>query len=428
MMAKAAAVEVAPQQRPLDPRLALLEKGDFDPGRLCPGQVHRARNGAEMQALSGKVKAGDQVVLTGSEWANARFSFRGEGTFDKPILIRADNAGAVVFSGVSQVTFSGEHLIICGLEFRQVRPAKSGAVIFRLGDGKAKPANHCIVHRVKIADCGSTDPADWPKVRMWYLMNNGAGNTVADCTFGDFKNYGQMLGAQDLPANDLLGLHLINDRFVNRPYIDEQNGYEVVQIGWSGEKARPCGALIQGCVFEHCDGENELITLKASDVVVRDNKFLGCQSVLCIREGDRVLVQGNVFDGQDRPNTGGVRLQGADHVISGNVFRRLKKPRDFYSHTISLMAASAEKSGDDVGYARARNILITKNRFKGNDTRIAVGIYPRKEYALLPRDVRVTDNVFVGGGKPTTAFDYVAPDATGDLMKGLREAGNQFLP
>ncbi|MBK8092523.1 MAG: hypothetical protein IPK32_11230 [Verrucomicrobiaceae bacterium] len=53
-------------QRPIDPRLAKIESGDFG-----SGQVHVARAAVEVRALSGKLKPGDQLVLSGTAWKDA---------------------------------------------------------------------------------------------------------------------------------------------------------------------------------------------------------------------------------------------------------------------------------------------------------------------------------------------------------------------
>jgi poly(beta-D-mannuronate) lyase len=239
-----------------------------------------------------------------------------------------------------------------------------------------------------------------------------------------------MIGAAELPMDGLQQLHLLNNRFINRPYLDEQNGYEIIQIGWSAMKARSAGSLIQGNTFANCDGENEIITLKASDVWVRDNTFHGCQGVLCLRAANRVLVQNNEFDGKGKANVGGVRLNGADHVVIGNTLRNLKSPRNHYFGALVLLAASAENYGDneDVqGYGRAKNILVMGNRFERCDTLIAVGAYPRKNYPLLPRNIHLRGNEFVGT-KATSPFGFIAPDPTGELVKELHEAENRFVP
>jgi len=292
-----------------------------------------------------------------------------------------EKPGSVVFSGESAIRFHGEHLIVHDLTFRDVVVPQNNSVILGVGNGEAKPADHCIFNRLRFENCGSTNPAEWPKLRLWLMSMRGSGNTVANSTFSGLNNIGQMIGAADLPKGSLQQLHLLNNRFSDRPKIDDQNGYEIVQIGWSGEKAGASGSLIAGNTFENCDGENEIISLKASDVVVRDNHFHGCQGVLSLRAANRVLVQGNVFDGRGKANIGGLTVEGADHVILGNTFRDLAKQRNYYFWTIAMAAASAENYGDNgdvAGYGRAKNILITRNRFEHCDSRIAAESTPQR--------------------------------------------------
>lgn len=412
-------------QRPIDPRVAKIDAGEFG-----GGEVHVARAAVEVRALSGKLKPGDQLVLAGAAWKDARFTFEGRGTADAPIVIRPEKPGSVMFTGESAVTFHGEHLIVHDLAFVGVTVTKDNEVLFRVGNGVEKPANHCIFNRLRFENCGSTNPADWPKLKLWLMSMRGRGNTVSNSTFRGFKHIGQMIGAAELPKDGLQQLHLLNNRFIDRPKIDDQNGYEILQIGWSGEKAAASGSLIAGNVFENCDGENEIVSLKASDVVVRDNQFLGSQGVLSLRSANRVLVQGNVFDGQGQENVGGITLEGANHVLIDNTFRRLVKQRNYYFWTIAMAAGSAENYGDNgdvAGYGRPKNILITQNRFEHCDSRIAAGTYLRKEFPLLPKNIRVEQNAFIGT-KTNTAFDFIADDPNGDLPKELHESANTFEP
>lgn len=412
-------------QRHMDPRLAKIESGDFG-----SGQVHVARAAVEVRALSGKLKPGDQLVLAGTAWNEARFTFEGHGTAEAPIIIRPEKPGSVSFTGESAVTFHGEHLIVHDLVFRGVTVSKNNEVLFRVGNGVEKPGNHCLFNRLHFLNCGSTTPADWPKLHLWLMSMRGRGNTVSNSTFSGFKHIGQMLGAAELPKDGLQQLHVLNNRFIDRPKIDDQNGYEILQLGWSGEKAAATGSLIAGNTFENCDGENEIISLKASDIVVRDNQFLGCQGVLSLRAANRVLVQGNLFDGQGQNNVGGITLEGADHVLIGNTFRRLMKQRSYYFWTLAMAAGSAENYGDNgdvAGYGRPKNILITQNRFEHCDSRIAAGTYPRKEFPLLPKHIRVEQNAFIGT-KANSVFDYIAPDPNGELPKELHESRNTFDP
>ncbi|WP_395737711.1 polysaccharide lyase 6 family protein [Prosthecobacter sp.] len=417
-------------QRPIDPRLARIESGDILRCGLFPGKAHLVHNAAEVRRLSGTLAPGDQLVLAAGEWKDASFVFEGHGTMDAPILVCPEKPGGVVFSGASSVRFHGDHLVVHGLAFHGITVTRDSTTIFAAGNGEARPARHCLFNRIRIEDCGSPNPEDRARNHVWLMSMRGSDNTVANSTFAHLHNIGQMLGAAELPPEGLQRLHILNNHFSSRPYVDRQNGYEVIQIGWSGARAAPTGSLIQGNTFEKCDGENELITLKASDIVVRGNRFVGSQGVLCLRTARRVLVQDNVFDGQGRENTGGVRLQGDGHILLGNTFRNLNKPADYYAWPVSLMAADVETFGetDELGgYGRAKNILIIRNRFEHCDKRIAAGIYARPEFPLLPVNVRVQENTF-SGMKSGSSFDYVAPDPSGALTKELHESGNRDAP
>lgn len=418
-------------QRPIDPRLAKIEKEGLDGCGLFQGKAYVVHEAAEANALSGKLAPGDRLVLTGENWRDAKVTFAGNGTEAAPILIQAEHPGQVVFSGDAAVVFHGSHLVITGLEFRKVTLTRKGATVLRLGRDQTHPANDCIVHRIKIEDCNSPQPADWPTVRVWYLTAAfGRNNTIAHSTFTGLHHLGQMIGASSLPVGELQRLHILNNHFGDRPFLDSQNGYEIIQIGYSGEVARSAGSLIQGNTFENCDGENEIISLKASDIVVRDNTFAGCQGVLNMRTARRVLVQGNLFESRGRPNTGGVRMQGWGHVIIENTFRDQKESKNINFWPVSMMTADTEEYGDEgkrSGYGRSKHILIARNRFEHCEHRVAVGVVYGPGYPFLPRDIHVHDNIFTGS-RATTAFEHVVADPTGEVQKTLVESGNQFSP
>lgn len=417
-------------QRPLDPRLEMIEQKGIEGCSLFKGKLYPVYNTKEIIALSGKLSPGDQLVLMGTDWQNAQFTFAGHGTAEAPILIRPDRAGSVVFSGSSAVAFEGAHLIITGLEFRNVAMTRDGATVFRLGVDKNRPADNCIVNRITIEDCNSQASADWPRLHTWYLTADyGRDNTVANSTFAGRRNIGEIIGVMHLPPGELLRLHILNNHFKNRPKLDDQDGYEAIQIGQMEDGARSVGALIQGNTFEYCDGENEIITLKGSDIVVRNNTFAGCQGVLSLRTARRVLVQGNVFESRGRPNTGGVRMQGWGHVIIENIFRDQNRPQAMTYWPVSMMTADNEEYGDKnlEGYGRSKHILIARNRFEHCENRIAVGVIYGPGYPLLPKDIQAHDNVFVGVSTKT-AFEHICADPDHVTTDSLHESGNQFLP
>lgn len=82
-------------------------------------------------------------------------------------------------------------------------------------------------------------------------------------------------------------------------------------------------------MFHHCNGEVEVVSIKSSDNIIRNNVFLECRGILALRHGNRNLVEGNAFIGNGLPCTGGVRVVNEGHIIKGNLFYGLKGDRFF---------------------------------------------------------------------------------------------------
>ena len=434
-------------QRPVDPRLQRIELHGLDNSGLFPGRRYEAHNAHEIEALSLKLTPGDQLILVGSDWQDAHFTLGAHGTAQAPIFIGAETAGDVVFSGDASVRFYGSNLVIMNLVFRDgILKRQSRSSVLALGD-KAHPADNCIVNRITIDNVNSADPADWPKLLVNYLSVSGHGNTIANSTFAHLRNYGEIIATSDTPAPALQQLHILNNRFIDRPKVDHDPcpyRYKIIQIGWSGLQAAPTGSLIQGSLFEDCASNVEIISIKASDVFLRNNRFIRCPGAVNIRMGDRALVQDNVFDGENQPGTGGLRVAGRDHVIIGNTFKNLqpaefsqmwpppKPPTRYLAWTFALVAADFEDSGvTDVAYGRVNHVLISHNRFEHNTGRIALGSPTPSltQTLLLPRNVRIEHNTFAGDGKGKALFDYVAQDATeGSAATGVFLYDNRFGP
>ena len=73
--------------------------------------------------------------------------------------------------------------------------------------------------------------------------------------------------------------------------------------------------------LEQCGGEEEVVSLKSSDNVVRHNTLVNCRGGICLRLGNRDEVSGNFVLATDgRPGHGGVKLYGYDHRVFNNYF------------------------------------------------------------------------------------------------------------
>ncbi|MEM7474966.1 MAG: chondroitinase-B domain-containing protein [Planctomycetota bacterium] len=85
------------------------------------GKEYRVASASEVKSASNIARAGDTVILANGTWEGVCLTFdECKGTRERPITIRAETEGQVVFTGNSQFRFSGQHVIVAGFVFRDV--------------------------------------------------------------------------------------------------------------------------------------------------------------------------------------------------------------------------------------------------------------------------------------------------------------------
>ena len=65
----------------------------------------------EFKQAVAALEPGDRVVLANGTWTDVELEIRGNGSPDQPIEITAEEAGKVIITGQSNISFSGEHCL-----------------------------------------------------------------------------------------------------------------------------------------------------------------------------------------------------------------------------------------------------------------------------------------------------------------------------
>jgi poly(beta-D-mannuronate) lyase len=113
---------------------------------------------------------GDTIVLADGEWKNFEILFKGKGSEDKPITLKAQNKGKVILSGLSNLRLSGEHLIVEGLVFKNGYSPTGEVVSFRESNNKL--ATHSRVTEVVIDGFSNPDKFNSDIWVVLYGKNN----------------------------------------------------------------------------------------------------------------------------------------------------------------------------------------------------------------------------------------------------------------
>jgi hypothetical protein len=238
------------------------------------------------------------------------------GTEAKPITIRAEHRGGAAFGGKAGFVLKDcEHLVLEGFVFendanqqavllencRNVRVTRN---VFQL-DEQAKPR--------------------WSQHWVYLVGNRSGDNRVDHNLFGRKANGGSpvFVRGDDTTLTPSQHDRVDHNYFRDVIYADDSNGHETIRTGSNdmGASGLSTFTIIEHNLLERCSGEQEIVSLKSSDNIVRHNTFVNCRGSISLRLGNRNEVSGNfMLNPNGDPGCGGVKIYGFDHRVFNNYF------------------------------------------------------------------------------------------------------------
>jgi len=353
---------------------------------------------------------GDEVVLADGTYPDAELRIHGQGAEAQPILVRAQTVGGVHLTGTSNMRLWGRYITVQGLSFVDGHAGGTDVVQFRKNDDEV--ARDCRLTRCSIIDYNppSGQSSKWVSIY-------GQRNRVDRCYIAGKTTEGTTLVVWlDGQPNH----HRIDrNHFGPRPDLGK-NGGETIRVGTSDFSLSSSATTVEHNLFEACDGEIEIISSKSCDNLYRNNTFDNCAGMLTLRHGDRCTVINNVFVGRGKRGGGGVRIIGADHVVTGNHMQGLIGTDDFRS-ALSIMNTQPNNALN--GYARVENAIVQGNVVVDCTRPLTIGTGAGKRNRTLPpKALTLLGNLFINRHEPGR-FDVLAePD--GFTAEGNRVVGS----
>ena len=271
-----------------------------------------------LQQAIADAEPGTTIILANGVWEDVEIAFTGNGTEDKPIILRAETAGEVFLEGQSNLAFGGTYLEARDLHFRNGYTPSRVVIAFRLD--KNQIASHCRVSNCVIEDYNQPkrDRADH------WVEFFGRHNQLDHCYLAGKSNQGPTLRVDIKGNQSIKNYHQItNNYFGPRPRKGGPKA-ETIQIGSSFTSMSPSNTLIANNLFDRCNGEVEVISSKTNFNEFRNNVFYKCEGSLVTRHGNYCVIDGNYFIGDENDNVGGIRLINTGHWVTNNYFYNLK--------------------------------------------------------------------------------------------------------
>ncbi|MCB4808017.1 T9SS type A sorting domain-containing protein [Tamlana sp. 62-3] len=395
-------------------------------------------------AVNAATNGGIFIVSNGS-YADFEATFENMASESEPIVIKAETVGGVTLTGESSfVLKKSSHITIEGFVFNVV---DAGTII------KLEGCNNIRISR-NVFEQSTTSSAKWLYIGgVWddtvypfqYPSHN---NRIDHNIFKNKSNLGNYLtidgstdDASDTPYQSQYDRIDHNYFYNNGPRAT--NEQESIRIGWSEMSQSSGYTTVEFNLFEDCDGDPEIISVKSCDNLIRHNTFLKSYGTLSLRHGNRNRVEGNYFFGDGKAigssstgsslYTGGIRIYGTDHVIINNYMEGLTGTRWDAPITLTLGDAIDGQSTSWSKHFRAEDVVIAYNTLVNNSHGIEIGYDNNDAYNKDLENITIANNLITGsenamveivdtnndqGDKITWINNLMYPTGTAQLLVG----------
>ncbi|UJW31100.1 discoidin domain-containing protein [Saccharothrix sp. AJ9571] len=337
-----------------------------------PGRTVNVANSSQLSSAFAGAQAGDRIVLADGSYSIGKLSGK-NGTADQPITVVAANRGGAVVNGGQLEVSNSSHVVIDGLRWTNSNTLKLTS------------SNHVRLTRnhFRLTESSSL---------KWVLVQ-GAGshhNRIDHNLFEEKHQLGNFItidgSSTQQSQHDLIDHNHFRDIGPRA-----ENEMEAIRVGWSGISQSSGHTVVESNLFENCDGDPEIVSVKSNDNTVRYNTFRTSQGTLSHRHGNRGAFYGNFFLGEGKAGTGGIRIYGQDHKIYNNYFEGLTGKG--HDAALQVDGGDVDTSGALSAHWRVYRATVVNNTFVNNASTIEVGA----NYKLAPVDSVVANNVVVGG-------------------------------
>ena len=342
-----------------------------------------------------------------------------KGTEEKPIVLRARHRGKAVIAGAAGFVLKNcEHVVLEGFLF--THDADQQAVLL----------DNCRRVRVTRNTFRLTERAKPRHWEHWVTVDGARSgwNRIDHNLFDRKVNRGSLLFIRGDDAVLVCSQHdrIDHNHFRDVIYARGENGHETIRTGGNdlGASDRGSFTIIEDNLLERCCGEDELMSLKSSDNVVRSNTLLNCRGAICLRLGNRSVVSGNFFICTDGASgSGGVKLYGFDHRVFNNYFqgltgRRHEAPFALVPGTLDTPGTDQIRSKyDDNTSSAPTRCWIAFNTWV-DCAALQFGFPKEKDRSCLPNECAFVSNLVVRTKPQKTPLVNV------ELVHNLRVEGN----
>ncbi len=339
---------------------------------------------------------GDTIIMTNGIWTDAEITFDPDGAPNNPIVLKAETPGEVIITGDVRLRIGGDYLLVTGLKFENCIATEGNLISFR--KSSTEFATYSRLTESVITNCNP--PSNDTNYKWVGIYGNN--NEVDHCYIANKTHVGAALVVW---TDETEGNHHVHHNFFGPSPEGDGNGYETIRVGTSTYAEHAGYNLIEHNYFHQRDGEIEIISGKSSYSIYRYNIFKDCKGGLTLRHGTNCLVEGNIFFGESKSGSYGIRIIDRDHLIINNYLADLDYGGSGVRHPISIM--NADLNPEPTGYQHAIKDTIAYNTIVDCTKAIMIGAEDRP---VAPDGCVLINNVVTINNSPPVVHNNPPTD------------------
>jgi poly(beta-D-mannuronate) lyase len=383
---------------------------------------------AEFKTALSAMNPGDVIEVEDGSYNLSALTITRSGCPAKPIVIRAKNQGKAIFNGNTSLTLESlKYVTIKGFSFQ------SASI------GTGIKIQNCSRVRItgNIFEIKETSSCNWIYIGDTFAspLPLRSGHNLIDHNSFDGKTQSGKYIVLDGNYNQQSQHDTISYNVFKNNGPRAANEKESIRVGVSPLSKSSGFTVIEYNLFQDCDGDPEIVSIKSCDNTVRFNTFQRCLGTLCLRQGTGTIAEGNYFFGEGKTavytdpesgasNTigcGGVRAYGKGHKILNNYFQGLTGSK--WDAAITLTNGDVTNSSSSLSdHYLPEDITVAFNTFVNNKSNIEIGFDNNGKYPKYPVNCSISNNIVVDNTAPIVkSFSTAA-------LAGLSFANNIMYP
>ncbi|MDD3078015.1 MAG: chondroitinase-B domain-containing protein [Paludibacter sp.] len=382
---------------------------DISEIQVSPG-IRTVSTATQFKTALSEMDPGDTIIVLDGTYNIGGVKVTRSGTALKPIIIKSKNLlgakiiGSSYFNpyGQSYVTYEGFHF--------EVNPVST---IFKL--------EGCSYVRITRNHFTMIDSSDSTQTSKWLIIGdlwdndvcNSHHNRVDHNLFEGKHDQGAWLiidgshgTVPDISKHDRIDHNIFRD---NTPRV--ANEKETIRMGVSDLSHKDAFTVVEYNLFEDCDGDPEIVSVKSNCDTVRNNTFRHCLGTVSLRQGNNSVVEGNFMFGEGKTSIfeegiigcGGVRAYGLNHKIYNNYFEGLTG--DKWNAACTLTNGDVSNSSTSLAsHFLPENVVFAFNTFVNNESNIEIGYDNSGHYEKAPKNCVIANNIVIGTKNPLIKY------------------------